>query len=409
MGQICTKDEEVDRIQQDKQQDAPNQFSLKPLGGPNSIHQSNAQDFDQNRPYEQSQPQYPDFQNNHGYPIGGSHIVGAQAGGSQIGDLNNRNQGQLDKPVGGSHIVGAYESQLGGSNIGGSKGDSQFDKNPQNGGSIYASNNQPTPIIEDHPSSKNFEPTKLMNNINPLVQRKLDTLAPLTAQNPKFMELNKSYSNFPQAQTPFKHTTLNWTYQGQMSKGVPNGFGRQINKDGSIYEGYFHDGVPHQYSRHITTDGKIFEGYFNNGLPNGKGTSTSPDGITTESENWNRDGPNGFTTIVAPGRRILFQGNLVQNKKSGKCYWYDDNNHCAEEGNFAGDVLDGEGRRAWDNGRQYVGNFKNGKEEGKGVLTFVDGRRFDGMFVNGKPNGPGTFYTDTGKPMQQTWKDGRRV
>lgn len=39
----------------------------------------------------------------------------------------------------------------------------------------------------------------------------------------------------------------------------------------------------------------------------------------------------------------------------------------------------------------------------------IDGRKFEGPFSNGKANGKGFLITDTGKRIEQTWKDGKRV
>lgn len=375
MGQICTRDEEVEKHHQDNQQDDHKPFALKPLGGPNSVHHSGYDEPGHFQPtaqpemFGQSNPQFSD--NNKimapQQAFGNSNIMGSQVDGFQIG--------------GGSQV------------------------NRSLNGSAYQT---PAPVVnDDHPSSKNFETVKMMHALNPTVQKKLDNLVAFDPR--KAGEVYQQYANLPQSQNILKHTTLGWTYQGQMNKGVPQGLGRQINSDGTLTEGFFHEGVATSYVRRILPNGTVYEGGIKDGMFDGKGIMTDPNGYTTESARWTGGVADGETITMAPNKRVIFKGNLTKGRKNGLCTYYDERQQCTEIGNFVDDVLDGQGERIWDNGRRYVGIFKKGVEEGKGTMTFVDGRRFEGPFSSGKPNGDGILWTDTNQQRNQTWKNGRRV
>lgn len=258
-----------------------------------------------------------------------------------------------------------------------------------------------------HANAQQFEQVKTMNMINPAAKSRLDSLKPFDAQS--YPELMRTYSSYPQGQTPIKHKTQNWSYQGQMSKGVPHGFGRLISNDGYVIDGFFNEGQPHGAVRKVQVNGAYYEGGFNNNQQyHQKGTLVEANGVVTECDNWTNGLANG-NTVIRNQNRVLYQGGMANGKKRGQGTWYDERNKCTDKGVFNDDFIEGEGTRIWDDGRVYVGTFKRGQEDGRGNYTYVDGRKFQGTFVNGRPNGEGILTTDNGRQNKVTFRDGRRV
>lgn len=261
--------------------------------------------------------------------------------------------------------------------------------------------------IEDlHINAGSLEPTNRMNVISSAVQRKLDSLPALTIESRP--ELKAKYAASSHGGSIMKERSSQATYQGQMHRGVPHGYGRMVGVDGSVTEGWFDEGKPNGYVRHILTSGQVYEGEFRDHHANGVGRQIDPNGVVTECQTWVNGQPTG-RVIQRQGQQVVFEGTLNGGKKTGECKWYDNQGKTHYAGVFVNDKLDGQGKAVGDNGEQYVGAFKNGVPEGAGVKTFVDGRTFQGTFVNGKASGQGTFTSDSGAKTQQTWKDGKRV
>lgn len=263
--------------------------------------------------------------------------------------------------------------------------------------------------IEDmHSEAKLFEPYTKMHQLHMPVQRRLDTMVPLKADS--HPALKAKFSTVAPGTQIVRNTKTFATYQGQMNRGVPHGFGRFITPDGSIIEGFFSEGQPDGYIRRITAPhAATYEGEFKNGLANGNGKQIDEKGVVTECKSWVNGVATGITIIKNPQGLPVFQGSMENGRKSGQCNFYDEKEKATLIGNFKNDVLEGKGSKRYDNGQVYEGDFKNGLENGTGTLIFVDERKFTGPFSNGKANGEGTLTTDTGKVIKQTWKDGRRV
>lgn len=263
--------------------------------------------------------------------------------------------------------------------------------------------------VEDmHADAKQYEPYSKMHQLNAAVQRRLDSMVALRAESQP--ALRAKYSSMPQGTQVVRNTKNASTYQGQMQKGVPHGFGRLVTADGSLMEGFFSEGNPDGFIRRITSPhAAVYEGEFKVGLANGKGMQIDERDIVTECSNWVNGQPSGQTVIKNSQGKVIFQGNLSNDKKSGDCVWYDEKEKATITGNFQEDRIHGKGKKVYDSGQIYEGEFSKGLEQGNGSLTFVDGRKFVGPFSNGKANGAGTLFTDSGKGVKQTWKDGKRV
>lgn len=263
--------------------------------------------------------------------------------------------------------------------------------------------------IEDvHVDAKNLEPCPKMNIVNAAVQKRLDGLKPVRPED--FPELKTKYSVGVFNGQVVRDRKTGATYQGQMHRGVPHGWGRYVQADGGVLEGFFEEGNPNGYVRRFAAPfGAGYDGQFSNNTYNGRGTLFDDKGVVTECATWANGQPQGQVTMRSSTGQIVFTGSLVNGKKQGKCTWFDEKQRATLEGDFKDDLIEGRGQKKFENGQVYDGEFKKGLEEGRGTLTMIDGRKFEGPFSNGKANGKGFLITDTGKRIEQTWKDGKRV
>ena len=92
----------------------------------------------------------------------------------------------------------------------------------------------------------------------------------------------------------------------------------------------------------------------------------------------------------------------------------------------------GKGKITYKNGNTFEGEWKNGKKSGQGILKFKTGKKYEGTWSNGKKNGqfkitykngdtrvgtfsptglsgPVTFTPKGGEPVQETWKDSKKL
>lgn len=204
-----------------------------------------------------------------------------------------------------------------------------------------------------------------------------------------------------------KNTSTNEFYEGHQQRDIPYGWGTLIGKDGDLMEGVFIDGKPARYIRHIDTNGTIYEGDFLLGR-NGKGSLIEADGTVVRSQTWVNGVAQGEIIREDQNGKVIFRGIRGPKGYHGKCFLAQ--NGFTIEANFVDNIPQGPVTKQYPDGSRYEGTVDAlYNEEGQGTLTFSDGRKFQGPFTRGKANGKGTFYTDTGKASEQTWKDGKRV
>lgn len=91
---------------------------------------------------------------------------------------------------------------------------------------------------------------------------------------------------------------------------------------------------------------------------------------------------NGFY-IEDLGNGEKYEGNYVENKKSGQGkYYFSDGS--VYDGNWENDIMQGKGKLTWKNGRTFDGNFIDGSPSGRGKMIYKDGTVQEGEFKDGK-------------------------
>jgi hypothetical protein len=79
------------------------------------------------------------------------------------------------------------------------------------------------------------------------------------------------------------------------------------------------------------------------------------------------------------------------------------------KGQWANNVIHGQGYFTWPDGRFYKGAYQDDKKHGYGVFKLADGSRYEGQWLNGKQHGKGKFITKDGKLKKGTWENGKFV
>jgi hypothetical protein len=245
------------------------------------------------------------------------------------------------------------------------------------------------------------------NSQLPLVSSRLQVVLPLNPTN--FAQINGKYATSQRSVNVLRNRGNGDTYEGFINNGIPHGWGKLITANGGVVEGFFENGFPADYVRKVDNTGKLQEGFYVNGAFTGKGYEIESTGKRTDYENLIAGKPEGKVLIKdVMTQKLMFDGTLKGGLKNGPvAAFYDIASKSTLSGNFVNDLLEGAGKRTYDNGQLYEGEFKKGIEDGKGSLTFTDGRKWQGPFMNGKANGPGTLYpagSTTGR--QVTFKDG---
>lgn len=206
-----------------------------------------------------------------------------------------------------------------------------------------------------------------------------------------------------------KHINDGHYFEGETWRDLPHGFGKMIMKDGTLYEGFFTSGQPDRFVRVIRPNREVYIGEFSNQRPNGEGKRIDSNGATTTCDQWNNGVENGKTTKTDKNGKEVFKGTKKDGLMVGHCVFYNENEKCTYDGPFVGNILEGQGKKTWENGKSFEGTYVKGVENGKGKMTFVDGRIWEGDFLNGKPHGTGTMVTDAGVRLPQKWVEGKRV
>ena len=151
------------------------------------------------------------------------------------------------------------------------------------------------------------------------------------------------------------------SYKGQWKDDRKNGFGTEINPDGTKYEGEWSGNKRH-----------------------GKGTIFKKSGkklIRTYVGDWEAGFMSGTGTMYYPDGEI-YRGEWKRNKRSGK------------------------GRLDMNGGDYYDGDWLNDSKSGYGSLFLANGNSYEGLWMDNLKEGPGRFfYAATNKVYEGEWAE----
>ena len=130
------------------------------------------------------------------------------------------------------------------------------------------------------------------------------------------------------------HSEDETMYLGQWNKqnDFKEGWGMQVEPDGSLYQGFWKNGMYDGPGRLIKTDSSVYEGYWKKNIKHGKGIETFKDGAT-------------------------YDGDFLEGNKTGFGIWY------------------------YADGSTYQGEVQDNKRHGDGQFNDVQGDSYDGNWV----------------------------
>lgn len=172
------------------------------------------------------------------------------------------------------------------------------------------------------------------------------------------------------------HSSLVFTYVGEIVNNKANGYGQALGDDNSFYMGEFRQNYFHGEGSYIWGVGDWEEDTYDGEWEFGK---MSGEGMYRSASGWQ------------------YEGKFKDGKKHGfGKYTYKDGS--VYNGQFHEDKKHGLGVMLWVSGARYEGEFKQGKRHGQGAYFYPSGSHYEGQWENGDCNGFGVL----------TYKDGRK-
>jgi hypothetical protein len=172
----------------------------------------------------------------------------------------------------------------------------------------------------------------------------------------------------------------------------------------SKYFGDIENLKPNGQGTNSFQDGREYLGGWKDGKEHGQGTLNIPNGYSFTGE-FKEGKLNGRGTETFPNK-YKYVGGFKNGKRRGQGTLTTPDG-VKYLGAFKNGKKNGEGTLTSLDGEKYVGKFKNGKKNGEGTLTSPGGFKYVGTFKNGKKNGTGTFTWPDGGKYKGDWKDGK--
>lgn len=185
-----------------------------------------------------------------------------------------------------------------------------------------------------------------------------------------------------------------YTYNGDLIRDKPHGWGIKNWKNGDEYKGYFKNGYECGEGTLTKKNGDIYNGNFDQGVFNGKGIYKFSNGNLYEGEF--KDGKmKGYGKIVYSS-----EGDLQK---------------IDYEGQFENNLPHGKGVLRLENGSIYRGEFKEGKMCGKGKMDIKrikgedEGNQiYEGEFFDDLFEGYGIYYENKRIVYKGYWRYGKK-
>ena len=120
-------------------------------------------------------------------------------------------------------------------------------------------------------------------------------------------------------------------------------------------------------------------GQFKNGLKDGFGIEINPEG-TYIYGNWKDNKEDGYVRIFNRNNEIIFSGEMISGKPLKKL-----NSNGVEVGCLIGDCENGFGHYLYENGDKYIGEWVNGIMQGYSTYQWGDNSKYVGEFFADAP------------------------
>lgn len=219
------------------------------------------------------------------------------------------------------------------------------------------------------------------------------------------------------------------TYQGELIKGEPHGYGKREFQNGDLFEGQFQKGRAHGHGTYRFKKDELLDRYvgmWSNDTWNGYGTLVLNDGSRVTGH-WKKDrleygDYEGSDGTIRSGKwrgnwefleegfsRDAF-GSEYNGKFNGdgsyRSGFIQNPNGDLYAGEFHANSYDGKGILERSDGTLYVGSFKENQFSGSGILVRSQGFKYTGQFENGVPEGYGVEEQINGVRYFGSWSNG---
>jgi len=208
-------------------------------------------------------------------------------------------------------------------------------------------------------------------------------------------------------------------YDGAVTNGRANGFGKGKLSNGNNYEGYWKDNKFYGSGKMVFKNGNVYDGNWENGTRSGEGKMNYASGDVYDGS-WKKDALNGkgeyifkngnkytgdFSEGSFNGKGILFykdstvyNGDYLMGEQTGSCvYTFKPSDGRSYKGGVLKGYWHGKGMFNYSDGSTYTGDWVNGKKHGNGIYTGFNGYRYTGEFANDKKHGYGKYLTVKGQ------------
>ncbi len=214
------------------------------------------------------------------------------------------------------------------------------------------------------------------------------------------------------------------TYKGEWVSNKFHGIGSLTKSDGSIYEGNFVRGKLHG-NANITTkthtyigvvchgsyhgrgvlvfEPGTYEGEFLYGLQHGTGTMSYKNGDVYHGQ-WRRAQRSGMGVFSALDG--TYTGHWSRDMRSGNGRLVSEVSGIYE-GHWKRDLRHNQGRQAYKNGATYIGGWSRGRKTGHGVQKWPNGDKYTGFWMDDLYNGRGLLNI-SGHTYMGEWLTGSR-
>ena len=202
-------------------------------------------------------------------------------------------------------------------------------------------------------------------------------------------------------------------YSGRLLHGRPHGRGQLTCDNGDVIVGEFVNGLPHGLAKRTFTDGSTYEGDWIQGSMSGAGTLQQANGDRYEGM-WFRGlrSSAGTQTWARPATA----SGAATVKCSPFCSSATRHAHscatCRYDGQWAEDMMHGEGTLYQRDGSYYKGSFASGQMNGRGkqvtVVQGVETEVFDGSFLRGQRHNEGLDHR-VGRSDTRLWYNHGRL
>jgi hypothetical protein len=204
-------------------------------------------------------------------------------------------------------------------------------------------------------------------------------------------------------------------YIGKLLNGRPHGHGQLTCDNGDVIVGEFAFGLPHGIAKRTFSDGSIYEGNWDRGSMSGAGTLQQANGDKYDGmwfrglrsssgvQTWARPPTAaGSATVRCLPSRFLSHAIRESHRLFPRRY----------DGQWAEDMMHGEGTLHQKDGSYYRGFFASGQMSGLGkqvtVVNGIETEAYEGSFLRGQRHNEGVDHR-VGKSDTRMWYNHGRL